>query len=59
MKKRSKKMKIFGLVCTITGMALAVFGISCIAQSKSYSNSSVSVDIPETKVDDSVYLVEK
>jgi len=59
MRKKSKKMKILGVVCTITGMALAIFGMSCIFQSKSYSNSNVSVDIPETRVDDSVYLVEK
>lgn len=58
MKRQTKRQKVLGLVCTLTGIALAIFGISYMNRTK-YSNSNVSVDIPETKIDDSVYLVEK
>lgn len=62
MKKKSKKLKLIGLACTLTGMCLALIGMGCINKSKKYSLAEVSVSTPkpERKIanvdDDSIVI---
>ncbi len=63
MKKKSKKMKVIGFVCTLTGMALALVGMGVIHKSKKYSLAEVSVSTPKperviTNVEDDSIVID-
>lgn len=63
MKKKSKKLKILGFACTITGIAIAMFGMGCFSKSKKYSLAEVSVSTPKpertiTNVDDDAIVID-
>ena len=56
-RKKSKKMKVLGFICTILGLALAGYGISELTKTQ-YAGGDVEVkSIPETKKEDYITVV--
>ena len=56
-RKKSKKMKVLGFICTIVGLALAGYGISELTKTN-YAGGDVEVkSIPETRKTDYIEIV--
>lgn len=56
-RKKSKKMKVLGFICTVVGLALAGYGISELTKTN-YAGGDVEVkSIPETRKEDYITVV--
>ncbi len=55
-RKKSKKMKILGFICTIVGLALAGYGISELTKTN-YAGGEIDVKTPETRKTDYITVV--
>ena len=55
-RKKSKKMKVLGFICTVVGLALAGYGISELTKTN-YAGGEIDVKTPETRKTDYIEIV--